>query len=127
VDRGGGYENAGDRPSVLATLTSRNTSPEHAIFMLNRQTVKNVTIPLVPGEMKVTAVGAGMLQIARRGESMSPVLQILRTRGSIYGYVRCRRKERIAEHRTGPTLQEISPNDRLWLSWRCVAEAVERG
>lgn len=38
--------------------------------MLNRQTVKNVTIPLYPGEMKVKAIDASMLQVARRGESV---------------------------------------------------------
>lgn len=37
--------------------------------MLNRQTVKNVTIPLIKGEMKAKDVGEGMLQVARRGES----------------------------------------------------------
>lgn len=37
--------------------------------MLNRQAVKNVTIPLVPGEMKATVIDASMLQVARRGES----------------------------------------------------------
>jgi hypothetical protein len=49
----------------------RDKSPEYAIYMLNRQTVKNVTIPLVPGEIKVTAVGESMLQVARRGDSGS--------------------------------------------------------
>ena len=39
--------------------------------MLNRQTVKNVMIPLVPGEMKVTVVDDSTLQVARRGESRS--------------------------------------------------------
>lgn len=39
--------------------------------MLNRQAVKNVTIPLVPGEMKATVIDASMLQVARRGESES--------------------------------------------------------
>lgn len=37
--------------------------------MLNRQTVKNVTIPLIPGEMKASIIDANMLQVARRGES----------------------------------------------------------
>lgn len=31
--------------------------------------MKNVTIPLIKGEMKAKAVGEGMLQVARRGES----------------------------------------------------------
>jgi hypothetical protein len=52
----------------------RDKSPEYAIYMLNRQTVKNVTIPLVPGEIKVTAVGESMLQVARRGDSGSQVV-----------------------------------------------------
>lgn len=39
--------------------------------MLNRQTVKNAVIPLIPGEMKVTIVDQAMLQVARRGESAS--------------------------------------------------------
>lgn len=39
--------------------------------MLNRQTVKNPAIPLVPGEMKLTALDDGMLQVARRGDSKS--------------------------------------------------------
>nr|ODN93687.1 hypothetical protein L204_04871 [Cryptococcus depauperatus CBS 7855] len=45
-------------------------SPEYMLYMLNRQTVKNPAIPLVPGEMKMTVVDAGMLQVARRGEKM---------------------------------------------------------
>lgn len=47
----------------------RDKSPFYAIYMLNRQTVKNVTIALIPGEIKVTVVKEDMLQIARRGES----------------------------------------------------------
>lgn len=50
---------------------SRTKAPEYALFMLNRQAVKNVTIPLVPGEMKATVIDASMLQVARRGESES--------------------------------------------------------
>lgn len=49
----------------------RDKAPEYALFMLNRQTVKNVLIPLVPGEMKLTVVDASTLQVARRGESES--------------------------------------------------------
>ena len=41
--------------------------------MLNRQNVKNVLIPLVPGEMKVTVVDDSTLQVARRGESESSI------------------------------------------------------
>lgn len=52
-------------------LVTRDKSPEYALYMLNRQTVKNVTLPLVPGEMKVTVVDAATLQVARRGESKS--------------------------------------------------------
>jgi len=48
----------------------RDKAPEYALYMLNRLAVKNVTIPLVPGEMKLTAVDASMLQVARRGESV---------------------------------------------------------
>ncbi|GFZ47758.1 hypothetical protein JCM24511_05505 [Saitozyma sp. JCM 24511] len=51
-------------------IVHRDKSPEYAIYMLNRQTVKNVTIPLVPGEIKVTAVGESMLQVARRGDKV---------------------------------------------------------
>ena len=47
----------------------RSKTPEYALFMLNRQTVKNVLIPLVPGEIKCTIVDASTLQVARRGES----------------------------------------------------------
>lgn len=44
-------------------------SPEYLLYMLNRQTVKNPAIPLVPGEMKLTTLDDGMLQVARRGDS----------------------------------------------------------
>ncbi|WVO16625.1 hypothetical protein L204_104304 [Cryptococcus depauperatus] len=51
-------------------VVKRQKSPEYMLYMLNRQTVKNPAIPLVPGEMKMTVVDAGMLQVARRGEKM---------------------------------------------------------
>ncbi|WVN89363.1 uncharacterized protein L203_104586 [Cryptococcus depauperatus CBS 7841] len=51
-------------------VVKREKSPEYMLYMLNRQTVKNPAIPLVPGEMKMTVVDAGMLQVARRGEKM---------------------------------------------------------
>ena len=57
----------------------RNKSPEYALYMLNRQTVKNVFMPLVPGEMKLSVVDASTLQVARRGESEQVVL--LRVKG----------------------------------------------
>jgi hypothetical protein len=47
----------------------RDKAPEYALYMLNRQAVKNVTMPLIPGEMKLTVVDASTLQVARRGES----------------------------------------------------------
>lgn len=53
----------------MLTEVVREKSPEYALFMLNRQTVRNVTIPLVPGEMKLTVVDTSTLQVARRGES----------------------------------------------------------
>lgn len=56
--------------SELIILDARDKSPEYALYMLNRQTVKNITLPLVPGEMKLTVVDASTLQVARRGESM---------------------------------------------------------
>lgn len=37
--------------------------------MLNRQAIKNVFLPLVPGEMKLTVTDESTLQVARRGES----------------------------------------------------------
>lgn len=50
-------------------LMVSSKAPEYALYMLNRLAVKNVTIPLIPGEMKATAIDASMLQVARRGES----------------------------------------------------------
>lgn len=47
----------------------RDKTPEYALFMLNRQAVKNVTIALVPGEMKATIGDTTTLHLARRGES----------------------------------------------------------
>ncbi|ORX33937.1 hypothetical protein BD324DRAFT_637747 [Kockovaella imperatae] len=49
-------------------VVKRSKAPEYALFMLNRQTVKNVLIPLVPGEIKCTVVDSSTLQVARRGE-----------------------------------------------------------
>ncbi|OXG13751.1 hypothetical protein C361_05893 [Cryptococcus neoformans Tu259-1] len=49
-------------------VVKREKSPEYLLYMLNRQTVKNPAIPLVPGEMKLTALDDGMLQVARRGD-----------------------------------------------------------
>ncbi|KAK4687779.1 hypothetical protein P7C73_g2331, partial [Tremellales sp. Uapishka_1] len=47
-------------------IVRRDKAPEYALFMLNRQTVKNPIIPLVPGEMKLTVVDKNMLQVSRR-------------------------------------------------------------
>ena len=47
----------------------RNKDPVYALFMLNRQAVKNVTLPLIPGEIKCSIVDPSTLQVARRGES----------------------------------------------------------
>ncbi|KIR27334.1 hypothetical protein I307_04144 [Cryptococcus deuterogattii 99/473] len=41
---------------------------EGPLFVVKRQTVKNPAIPLVPGEMKLTTLDDGMLQVARRGD-----------------------------------------------------------
>ncbi|WVQ75930.1 hypothetical protein IAR50_005565 [Cryptococcus sp. DSM 104548] len=49
-------------------VVRREKTPEYQLYMLNRQTVKNPAIPLVPGEMKMTVIDDGMLQVARRGE-----------------------------------------------------------
>ncbi|XAO21409.1 hypothetical protein I312_100158 [Cryptococcus bacillisporus CA1280] len=49
-------------------VVKREKSPEYLLYMLNRQTVKNPAIPLVPGEMKLTTLDDGMLQVARRGD-----------------------------------------------------------
>jgi hypothetical protein len=51
--------------------------------MLNRQTVRNVTIPLIPGEMKLTVVDTSTLQVARRGESWSCSV-VLKVKRSLY-------------------------------------------
>jgi hypothetical protein len=51
------------------TDVSRDKAPLYALYMLNRQNVRNVTIPLVPGEMKVTVADIKMLQVARRKHS----------------------------------------------------------
>lgn len=48
---------------------NRDKAPEYALYMLNRQAVKNVTMPLIPGEMKASVVDPTTLQVARRGES----------------------------------------------------------
>ncbi|ODO07908.1 hypothetical protein I350_03489 [Cryptococcus amylolentus CBS 6273] len=49
-------------------VVRRDKTPEYQLYMLNRQTVKNPAIPLLPGEMKMTVIDDGMLQVARRGE-----------------------------------------------------------
>ncbi|WOO80721.1 mRNA-decapping enzyme 1B [Vanrija pseudolonga] len=49
-------------------VVRRTKSPEYALFLLNRAAIKNVTIPLVPGEMKAKVIDASMLQLQRRGE-----------------------------------------------------------
>ncbi|WVR04683.1 hypothetical protein IAU60_001694 [Kwoniella sp. DSM 27419] len=51
-------------------VVQREKAPEWALYMLNRQAVKNPSIQLVPGEMKMTVVDQGMLQVARRGERL---------------------------------------------------------
>lgn len=56
---------------LLMNCGGSEKSPEYLLYMLNRQTVKNPAIPLVPGEMKLTALDDGMLQVARRGDSKS--------------------------------------------------------
>ena len=58
-----------DQSDISLKDLRRDKSPEFALYMLNRQTVKNVTLPLVPGEMKLTVVDASTLQVAQRGES----------------------------------------------------------
>ena len=54
----------------LSFVDGRDKAPEYALYMLNRQAVKNVTMPLIPGEMKASIVDPTTLQVARRGESM---------------------------------------------------------
>ncbi|WVQ83297.1 hypothetical protein IAT38_005436 [Cryptococcus sp. DSM 104549] len=49
-------------------VVRREKSPEYSLYMLNRQTVKNPAIPLVPGEMKMTVLDQEMMQVARRGD-----------------------------------------------------------
>ncbi|KAL1411667.1 hypothetical protein Q8F55_002632 [Vanrija albida] len=49
-------------------VVRRTKAPEYALFLLNRAAIKNVTIPLVPGEMKAKVIDASMLQVSRRGE-----------------------------------------------------------
>ncbi|WVW78361.1 hypothetical protein I302_100315 [Kwoniella bestiolae CBS 10118] len=49
-------------------VVQRDKSPEWSLYMLNRQGLKNPAIPLIPGEMKLTVIDQGMLQVARRGE-----------------------------------------------------------
>ncbi|KAK1921591.1 hypothetical protein DB88DRAFT_498514 [Papiliotrema laurentii] len=51
-------------------IVRRDKAPEYALYMLNRQAVKNVTMPLIPGEMKATIVDPTTLQVARRGEKV---------------------------------------------------------
>ncbi|WWD21550.1 hypothetical protein CI109_106036 [Kwoniella shandongensis] len=51
-------------------VVRREKNPEYSLYMLNRQTVKNPAIPLVKGEMKLTVVDQGMLQVARRGDKL---------------------------------------------------------
>ena len=77
----------------------RDKAPEYALYMLNRQAVKNVTMPLVPGEMKLTVVDTSTLQVARRGESAWSS-QVLYSRaddqrsGGGYGLARVQRSSR---------------------------------
>ncbi|ORY30371.1 hypothetical protein BCR39DRAFT_466673, partial [Naematelia encephala] len=49
-------------------IVRRDNAPEYSLYMLNRQSVKNVAIPLIPGEVKLTTVNSDILQVARRGE-----------------------------------------------------------
>nr|XP_019008416.1 uncharacterized protein I206_06975 [Kwoniella pini CBS 10737]OCF47197.1 hypothetical protein I206_06975 [Kwoniella pini CBS 10737] len=49
-------------------VVHRDKSPEWSLYMLNRQGLKNPAIPLIPGEMKLTVIDQGMLQVARRGD-----------------------------------------------------------
>lgn len=46
----------------------RNKEPEYGLYMLNRATVKNVLLPLIPGEIRVTPTSDDMLIVERRGE-----------------------------------------------------------
>lgn len=57
------------RTKLTMNCADSEKSPEYLLYMLNRQTVKNPAIPLVPGEMKLTTLDDGMLQVARRGDS----------------------------------------------------------
>ena len=47
----------------------RDRAPEYELFMLNRQSFKNVAIPLVPGEMRVSDADDQAFVLAKRGES----------------------------------------------------------
>ena len=52
-------------------LIGRDKAPEYALYLLNRNAVKNTLVALVPGEMKATRSDEQALQLARRGERVS--------------------------------------------------------
>ncbi|OCF77003.1 hypothetical protein I204_02712 [Kwoniella mangroviensis CBS 8886] len=65
-DQGGKWEKQKSEGPLF--VVQRDKSPEWSLYMLNRQGLKNPAIPLVPGEMKLTVIDQGMLQVARRGD-----------------------------------------------------------
>ena len=59
------------RNGRVADKRSRSKEPEYGLYMLNRAIVKNVLLPLVPGEIRVTPTSDSMLIVEKRGEGMS--------------------------------------------------------
>ncbi|EIW71233.1 hypothetical protein TREMEDRAFT_56356, partial [Tremella mesenterica DSM 1558] len=51
-------------------IVRRDKAPQYALYLLNRQAVKNVLIPLTPGDMRVSVVDQNNMHIARRGERL---------------------------------------------------------
>lgn len=49
----------------------RSKEPEYGLYMLNRAIVKNVLLPLIPGEIRVTPTSDSMLIVEKRGEGTS--------------------------------------------------------
>lgn len=71
---------AGSKREILTT--DRNKSPPFAIYVMNKMSLSDFLLPLIPGEMKISLSGPGFLQIARRGDSASsPLMKLCKEQG----------------------------------------------
>lgn len=65
------------------TRVSRSKEPEYGLYMLNRAIVKNVLLPLIPGEIRVTPTSDSMLIVEKRGEGTSMSFTIPQKRSKV--------------------------------------------